>query len=457
MSGDKHAHCMQRRNVHTDHMNNCRNSATIPHRCRLNGGRSLLFGRVACLFLACILALGTISFGRADHAIVLVHYFTGPLAGGLGEMLDVYNAGHPEAPVVVQGMEHESFKSAIRGMLLKGHGSPTLFSYWAGERTQAMVAAGHLAPLDAVWKRAGLDSVYSPAVSRACTYGGKKYGVPVTQHVVEFFYNRAVFDKVGVRPPATWEGFLAVCERLKKEGIAPLALGNKEGWPAQFWFDFLLLRTAGPAYRARLMQGKAAYDDPEVVRVFSLWQELLDKGYFSPSIESADWAGAAAEVRSGRAAMTLMGTWIMGYYADTLHWREREDYDFFPFPAVDADVPQVAIGSIDTIVMTSRNALPGAEDMLAYFTRKDLQEVMSAGSGAIAPSLEVPLSFYSPMKRAIAVQLREAPEWCSGYDLSVPPPVAEVGLGLFEAFLRQERELKSLLGNVQRRVESLYN
>ena len=53
----------------------------------------------------------------------------------------------------------------------------------------------------------------------------------------------------------------------------PISLGSMNRWPAQFWFDYLLLRTAGPDYRATLMAGEAAYTDPEVVNAMTLWQE----------------------------------------------------------------------------------------------------------------------------------------------------------------------------------------
>ena len=52
-------------------------------------------------------------------------------------------------------------------------------------------------------------------------------------------------------------------------------------WPAQFWFDYLLLRTAGPEYRASLMAGEASYTDDEVQRAMQLWKDLVDAGYFA--------------------------------------------------------------------------------------------------------------------------------------------------------------------------------
>lgn len=408
----------------------------------------------ACLLLCvCALFATPAHTARAEHPITLLHYWTGSLAGGVSDMVDAYNARTPAFPVKAVGMEHESFKTAIRGMLASGNG-PDIFSYWAGARTQSLIDAGQLAPVDAVWDTANLSAVFPATVAQACTYNGRKYAIPVTQHLVGFFYDAKRFAALGLEPPATWEQFLAVCGKLRAAGVAPLALGNREQWPAQFWFDYLLLRTAGPEYRQRLMQGRAAYTDSEVVRAFTLWRQLLDAGYFSPVTETADWADAAREVREGRAGMTLMGTWIMGYYGDQLGWKEGEDYDFFIFPAIEPGVPLVAVGPIDVLVMAAHGHEQDMRQVLTYFADTELQQVMSLGSGALAPSALVPQDFYSPLKRRLATIVQHAENWQFAYDLTVPPVTADAGLGLFAAFLRGEQRLDSLLYSMQKRMEA---
>ncbi len=74
---------------------------------------------------------------------------------------------------------------------------------------------------------------------------------------------------------------------FKAAGIVPISLGSMNQWPAQFWFDYLILRTAGAEYRAKLMAGEAAYTDPEVVRAMELWAELVDAGCFADGRQRA--------------------------------------------------------------------------------------------------------------------------------------------------------------------------
>lgn len=370
-------------------------------------------------------------------------------------MVNAYNKRSPLSPVQASGMEHESFKSGIKGLLVTGK-SPDIFSYWAGAKTQAMIDDGYIASIDDVWNEAGLDAVFPPSIAAMCTYGGKKYALPITQHLIGFFYDAKKFASMGLKPPKTWDEFLLVCEQLRKAGVVPIALGNKELWPAQFWFDYLLIRTAGPEYRDNLMHGKASYTDKQVLRAFSLWQTLIDNHYFSDTTDTNDWAGAAREVHDGKAAMTLMGTWIMGFYEDQLGWKEMEDYNFFVFPQIDDGVPQVAIGPIDVLVATRGNGEQSVKEVLKYFAETELQQVMSQGSGALAPSRLVPMSFYSPLKQQIALQAQKAEGWRLAFDLSVPPAAVDAGLGVFAAFMHHNQKLGLLMKSLQQRVETVY-
>lgn len=388
--------------------------------------------------------------------IIFLHYWTGALSGGIDQMVDTFNRDHPSYRVRATGFEHETFKVSIRAMLAAGH-PPDLFSYWAGARVQAIVDAGHLSPIDDLWAQAGLDRLFSPLVAGAATYNGSKYIIPVTQHYICFFYNKSIFSRYGLQPPTTWEAFLSVCEKLvKKAGISPIALGSRERWPAQYWFDHLMLRTAAPEFRERLMNGNASYTDPAVKKTFDLWKTLLDKHYFNPTPNLYDWSEAAKMVFHGKAAMTLMGTWAIGLFDGQLGWRQESDYDFFAFPLIDPAIPTVSMGPLDAIVLPAEGNLKAARKTLRYFTDEAPQKAMSKGSGALSPSQQVPPEFYTPLQRRIRKAIADSALWVTPYDLATPPAAAESGLNLFSRFLDNPEQVSGLLKATEKEMESLF-
>ena len=277
------------------------------------------------------LVLGTSAFAQGGD-VTISHYFTGEL--GLKAFNEQVAKFEADTGYKIRNspIGHEDFKTDIL-VRAAGDSLPDVFSYWAGARTQFVADSGSLHPIDEMWNRDGLDAVVARSVADSATmYNGKRYLVPFNYHYAGMFYNKKVFADAGVTDlPATWDEYLALCETLKGKGVAPIALGSKFRWPGQFWFDYLLLRTAGPDYRANLMNGSAAYDDDEVKAAMAMWKDLTDKGYFAPNSNADTWTDASDKVARGDAAMTLMGTWITGYW-NGLGLVPGEDYDFFRSP-----------------------------------------------------------------------------------------------------------------------------
>ena len=123
-----------------------------------------------------------------------------------------------------------------------------------------------------MWAANDLDSQFPQGlIDSAATYDGAKYLLPLGYHYAGMFYNPKTFEAAGIAVPTTWDELKASCDAFNAAGIVPISLGSMNRWPAQFWFDYLLLRTAAPEYRAKLMAGEAMYTDPEVVRAMELW------------------------------------------------------------------------------------------------------------------------------------------------------------------------------------------
>lgn len=392
----------------------------------------------------------TVHAGKSEQ-IIFLHYWTGPLSGGINEMVDLFGERNPEFRVRATGFEHESFKIGIKVMLRSGN-PPDLFSYWAGARVQALVDEDRLAPIDGLWTKAKMDKRFAPAVAKACAYNGRKYAIPVTQHFAAFFYNAKIFRDCGIHVPDTWPEFLSVCEKLKSKGITPVALGSREKWPAQFWFDYLLLRTAGPEYRRRLMTGAASYTDAQVKKAFSIWKALLDNGCFIANPNAFDWSEASKMVFHGEAAMTLMGTWIIGLFDGRLGWKQGADYDFFPFPEIDPKIPGASVGPIDVIVLSKEGKVAEAGRALEYFSDVEPQKRMSKGSGALAPNRNIPPEFYSDLQRRIIETIGKTRHWAFNYDLATSPKAAEAGLECFAKFLERPGNFEAVLAETESKI-----
>ena len=383
------------------------------------------------------MSLGEVSVG---------HYYGSDL--GQQGILDV-NATWEAGEAVVSPIEHEAFKDQIL-IALAGGEPPDVFSYWAGARTQSVYDNGHLQPLTAAFDGADVWNAFPKALVDAGVYGGEPHLLPFGFHYVAFFYNPHVMEAAGVTEmPTTGDELFAAAEQIAATGVKPFALGSQFRWPAQFWFDFSILRTAGPDYRGKLMSGEASYTDPEVVAAMEYWKGLADAGFFVDDANAYTWTDAADQVANGEAAMTLMGTWITGYWNGN-GLEPVTDYDFFNFPVLDPAIENAALGPIDGWALSADAANPeGALSLLEHYADPGNQLTWALEQGALPPNSNADTTQLNPVMAKALVEVGKADSYSFNYDLATPPPVAEVGLDMFQAFMDDPSSYAELLASAQ--------
>jgi len=385
---------------------------------------------------------------ESPHNIHFQHYFTGSLSAGINELAQAVDFPEERFRLQVTPVEHEAFKKAIR-LQLDGLQPPSLFSYWAGARTQHLVDYGQLSPVTPIISPQFLEQIFPPTVIQAMSYNGEVYMIPITRHFVGFFYNKKIFDSFGLEPPRTWEELLEVAQTLKDSGITPFSLGAVNKWPAQFWFDYLLLRSAGFEYRQKLLNGQGSFMDDKVLKAFSLWKSLIDQGFFNKDWETKDWDQAAMDILGSQGAMTLMGTWAIGHYTEK-GARGAQDYGFFPFPILDENIPMSALGPIDGIVL-GKNIIheEAIKEVLMTIAGEQAQLNFALASGGVSPHLGIDGESLGPIQRDIARIINQSAYWAFNFDLATAPPLAELGLNKLMAFLRSPEDVEIILESWQ--------
>ncbi|MEV5575500.1 extracellular solute-binding protein [Spirillospora sp. NPDC052269] len=421
--------------------------------------RSRVAGLTALAVLAplALAGCGGSSSGSDGKSVSMAHYFSDALGAKAFKTIAPLCTQQTGRDVKNNPIQHEAFKDSILVQLAGGN-PPDVFSYWAGAKTQYLVDQKRMASLDDVWAKNGLDKAIPESLSKASAdYNGHKFLLPFDYHYVGMFYNPKVMAKAGITTmPKTWDELMAAAAKLKAAGITPFALGSKNQWPAQFWFDYLLLRTAGPDYRQKLMAGEAKYTDPQVKTAFSMWKDLFDKGYFNKSPNGIDWPDAADMVSKGQAAMTLNGTWITGYW-DENKVTPGKGYDMFPFPQVTPGVPQAALGPVDGWALsTAAPNKAAAEDLLKCLSSPEAQRDMALAQGALAPNQNADLKSQNEVMHKAAKEVKAASTFVFNYDLATPPEMSEPGLNTIQKFVDDPAKLDGDLQEAQSAADGAF-
>jgi raffinose/stachyose/melibiose transport system substrate-binding protein len=263
----------------------------------------------------------------------------------LVNQIRAFEKANPNIKVEYNYTENEAYKTKLQVAMLGGAG-PDIFFNWGGE-TQAIYSREGL--LYDLTKAVGNDYWgLSKGLFSNHTLNGKIYGIPFFPTVNTVWYNKKIFAKYGITPPKTWSELLAVCEKLKKEGVTPFSVGGKDSWTILHAFMYMADRTAGAKLYQDAKAGKARFDDPAFVKSFGMLDTLVKKGYFPPDALNLSWGDSIQLMMQDKAAMMAMGNWL--YTALTDENRvDFDKWDFFTYPSVEGGKgdPKSIMGAAD--------------------------------------------------------------------------------------------------------------
>jgi raffinose/stachyose/melibiose transport system substrate-binding protein len=189
--------------------------------------------------------------------------------------------------------------------------TPDLAYTWpAASVLSGYARVGALAPLDDYYAQYGWDQV-NPFYKGRNSYDGHVYGLPMEQDLMGVYYNKDLFEKNGLEVPKTYAEFQALAEKLKGDGIVPIAFGNRDRWPATNTLSLILGLTAGRELEEQVLFGDEPWTNPTFVSAAQTFQDWAKADYFPRGFNGVGYDEANALFLSGRAGMTITGTWVL--------------------------------------------------------------------------------------------------------------------------------------------------
>ncbi|TGB01456.1 ABC transporter substrate-binding protein [Halobacillus salinus] len=328
-----------------------------------------------------------------DGKIELFSWWTaGGEADGLDALIEQFKEEHPDIEVenaAVAGGAGTNAKAVLANRM-QGGDPPSTFQVHGGDELLAgWVAADKMQPLNDLYEENNWSEVFPQELIDMVSKDDNIYAVPVDIHrgnVV--FFNSKVFEDNGIEAPTTWDEFLDVADQLESNGVTPLALGDKNVWPATMIFENILLANLGADDFDKLWDGEIGFDDERVVQSAETFKEVLN--YVNDDHSARAWQDASQLVSDGEAAMNIMGDWANGYYLSQ-DLKPNEDYGWAATP-----------GSEGTfMVITDTFGLPKdinnedqVKEFLTVLGSKEGQDAFNPMKGSIPARTDTDLSNY---------------------------------------------------------------
>ncbi|MFC8970406.1 ABC transporter substrate-binding protein, partial [Streptomyces sp. NPDC057094] len=309
-------------------------------------------------------------------------------------------------------------------------------------------------PIDDVWDKIGGNF---PDAMKKLSKGqdGKYYFVPLYTYPWAIFYRKSVFQQHGYDVPTTWDQLVALCKKMKKDGLVPIAFADKDAWPAMGTFDQINFRLNGYDFHVELMGGKASWTDPKVKAVFDHWAELLP--YHQDGFMGRTWQDAAQTMVAKKAGMYLLGSFVAQQFTNKA---DLDDLDFFAFPEMNPAYGQDTVEAPTDGFMVSKAPKnhSGVVKLLEYLGTPAAEQIyLKADSSVVAASSKADTSSYSALQKKAYEMISGAKSLTQFMDRDSRPDftstVMQPGL---QKFLQNPKGVDGLLSSIERQKKTIF-
>ena len=171
---------------------------------------------------------------------------------------------------------------------------------------------GLLLDIDSVAQSGKWEKNLFPKVWNLIQVKNHVVAAPLGVHRINtLFYNKKIFSKLELEPPASWEEFDQLIPKLQQAGITPLAQSS-EIWQVATLFETVLLSVSNPAFYQDVFVRKqpSAFMDARFAQALKRLR-LLKKAMPNP-VPDKLWMDLSRQLADGQAAMLIMGDWVKG-------------------------------------------------------------------------------------------------------------------------------------------------
>ena len=255
--------------------------------------------------LAVALALAAAACGQArEPGVVLWHAYTGIERVALEATAAQWNARHPETPLTLVAVPHDSFADKLTSAIPRGNG-PDLFIF-ADDRIGAWAESHTIEPIE-FWVDDARADRFSAQAMTSLAYKGSLWGLPLATKSLVLY----VRSDLVATPPRTTDDLVALGPAMRRLHGFAVAYANVDLYGHAPWLH-------GFGGEVIDDDGSLAIATPEAAAAMAFARMLVADG-----IAPADAQGpmVASLFNAGKAATVISGPWFITDIAKNVPWQ----------------------------------------------------------------------------------------------------------------------------------------
>lgn len=202
----------------------------------------------------------------------LAFFYSGENTGWSGAMEELCENFMKKYPSITINMEYSSSQSYTEELKAKEATDefPDVFEI---ENPYMFESAGKLGVI---------SQEIGNLVEKPIIIENKIYALPFYSTSYGIVYNQILFKKYNLEVPRTYEEFLQICRELKRQGIAPLAVGGSEESSDLGWMSYFFLtevQEEGEDWQIQKIEKKVSFQDQNMKNALQDFQDLMAGEY----------------------------------------------------------------------------------------------------------------------------------------------------------------------------------
>jgi raffinose/stachyose/melibiose transport system substrate-binding protein len=391
---------------------------------------------------------------KSDGPITLTiwdSYTTPESAVIIETLIEQYQSANPNVKIERNTMKNEDLRNTIKPALTSGKG-PDIFMYDSGPGYLGVLAKSGLAlDLTSYAEQYGWDEGFPEWINELVTFDGKRYGVGNEIELIGVYYNKKIFNELGVDVPETYDEFLTILEKAKAKGIIPISFDDKDQWPAFHLESVFYTAVAGKEKIEKVLNQEEGFDQPVFAEALNEFARLIEMGYTSPNPLSVSYDDGNKEFFSGKAAMRITGTWMVASMIENL----GDDVGFFLMPPVNPELPISAPGGIGSaMVISSKTQYPEETAKFMDFMFSSENAKVWYENGRIVPiDINVDTLDTASLSKDV-INMANSPAGLSyNIDVLMPQKVNNVTMNLMQELIAGKKTGEEVVAAKQKALE----
>lgn len=289
---------------------------------------------------------------------------------GFEEIVTKFNEENPDINVVIEVTPYKNYFTTL-DTAAQANNLPDIFTINAPNFLKYQ-EGGKLMDLS----ECNIDlNEFNQAVTEIYTVDNKIYALPRDFDAIGMFYNKKLFNELGLEPPKTYDEMIEVAKKLKENdsNIIPILIPHTDN-QAGYWN--LVIQAGGEIVNE---DGTSGWDSSEALEAMNFYNNLVQDGLsIKPTkLEGIDNITSVANKKIG---MFYSGVWTT---AEVSQLSNKEDIDIAPLPTSGKNDISSVIHGVGTAVAENTKYPEEAKKFIEFMASDEANKILAEKSGVM--------------------------------------------------------------------------